>query len=82
MNQILKDTVYNRGTAKQVQFLADLGGMNEEETEILFDIHNGRTDVWIQEEHSLSRKAYERIEEAVRAKLLLAVFFCINKAMD
>lgn len=82
MNQVLKDTIYGKGTAKQIQFIADLGGMNEEETEILFDIHNGRTELWIQEERNLSRKTYERIEESIRAKVLLAVFFCINKAMD
>lgn len=30
----------------------------------------------------LSRKSFERIVEAVRAKLLLAVFECINAHMD
>lgn len=82
MNQIIKDTIYGKGTRAQVQFLADMGGMNEEETQILFDLHDGRSDLWIQEERGLSRKAYDRIEESIRAKLLLAVFFCINKAMD
>lgn len=82
MNQILKDTVYGKGTTKQIEFLSEMGGMNEEEKEILYDIHYGRSDIWIQEEHNLSRKSYERIEESIRAKILLAVFFCINKAME
>jgi len=82
MNQVLKDTVYGKGTAAHVSFMARCGGMNDEETEILKLIHEGKTDVFIQEEMSMSRKAYERVEESVRAKLLLAVFHCINFTMD
>lgn len=82
MNQYLKDTVYGKGTAAQVKFMAELGGMNEEETQVLHLIHSGKTDLYIQEEMSLSRKAYERVEESVRAKLLIAVFHCINYTMD
>lgn len=33
MNQTLKDTVYGKGTKRQVEFMAELGGMNEEEKE-------------------------------------------------
>lgn len=82
MNQILKDTVYGKGTRKQVQFMADIGGMNTEETLMLYLIHDGKTEIYIQEEMGLSRKAYERIEESVRAKLLLAIFECINCHME
>ena len=82
MNQILKDTIYGKGAKTQVQFLADLGGMNEEETQVFWLIHKGFSDLRIQEETAMSRKAYERVEESVRAKLLLAVFHCINYTMD
>lgn len=82
MNQFIKDTVYGKGTQKQVDFMKLLGGMNEEESKLFQMIHEGKTDVYIQEELSLSRRSYLRVEESVRAKLLLAVFDCINHRMD
>lgn len=82
MNQVLKDAVYGKGTRRQVEFMAKLGGMNDEEKAILMLFHEGKTDTYIQLELGLSRKAYERIEEAVRAKLTIAIFTCINKTYD
>ena len=82
MNQVLKDSVYKKGTIRQVDFMAEVGGMNEEERAIFHLIHEGKTDIYIQQELSLSRKAYARIEESIRAKLLLVVFECINHYMD
>ena len=82
MNQCLKDVVYRKGTQKQLNFLAAIGGMNNEEKLVFQLIHDGNTDLYIQEELCLSRKAYERIEESVRAKLLIAIFECINQYMD
>lgn len=82
MNQCLKDSVYNRGTKKQAVFMAEIGGMNEEETEVFLLIHSGKKDQVIMDVMGLSRKSFERIVEAVRAKLLLAVFECINAHMD
>ena len=78
MNQCLKDTVYGKGTQKQIDWMARIGGMNEEETKVFNMIHNGKTDTFIQEEMGMSRRGYERVEESVRAKLLLATFECIN----
>ena len=82
MNQILKDIVYGKGTQRQVNFMAELGGMTEEERSVFQMIHEGQTDLFIQEELCLDRKTYKRIEEAVRAKLLIAVFECINCHME
>lgn len=82
MNQILKDTVYGKGTQRQVNFMAEIGGMNEEERQMFQLIHEGKSDIYIQQEMSLSRKAYERIEELVRSKLLIACFECINCHME
>lgn len=82
MNQVLKDAVYNRGNNKQMEFLAKIGGMNEEESELLRLTHIGKSDSYIQDVMNVSRKGYERIVEAVRAKLLLSVFECINFYMD
>lgn len=82
MNQCFKDRVYNRGTLKQVEFLAELGGMNQEEKEIFILIHGGKTESYIQDIKGLSRKSYERIEENIRAKLLIAIFECINSKMN
>lgn len=82
MNQILKDSVYGMGTQKQAKFMADIGGMNDEERTVFYMLHEKKSDLTIQEELGLSRKAFERIESSVRAKLLLAVFQCINYHMD
>lgn len=82
MNQILKDCVYGKGTKRQVQFLSQIGGMNEEECQVLQYIHERKTDSFIQDIMGLSRKAYDRVEESVRAKLLIAIFECINCHME
>lgn len=82
MNQYLKDIVYGKGTQKQIFFLAKIGGMNEEETKILNLIHNQETDLDIQLEMGMDKKTYARVEESVRAKLLLAIFECINCHME
>lgn len=82
MNQHLKECVYNKGTMKQVNFIADVGGMNDEERQVFTHIHNGKTDVYIQDVMCLNRKAYERIEESVRSKMSIAVFECINFYMN
>lgn len=82
MNQVLKYTIYGKGTLEQVRFLAKIGGMNEEETQLFELLHNGSPDEYIQDVLGVSRRTYERIEEAVRAKLTIALFTCINKAID
>lgn len=56
MNQCFKDKIYNRGTLKQVEFMAELGGMNKEEKEIFILIHEGKTEAYIQDVKGLSRK--------------------------
>lgn len=82
MNQVLKDRVYHYGTQKQIDFIATIGGMTEEETKVFKMIHDGKSDLYIQEEIGVSRKTYNRIEESIRAKLMLAIFDCINHRMD
>lgn len=78
MNQILKDRIYGKGTKKQAEFMALLGGMNTEETTLFMLLHEGHSDLFIQEEMCLDRKSFNRIEEAVKAKLTIAVFHCID----
>ena len=78
MNQYLKDIVYGKGTQRQIDFLAHLGGMTDEEYKVFNLIHQQATDLDIQLEMALDKKTYARVEESVRAKLLLAVFECIN----
>jgi len=78
MNQVLKDVIYGKGTQEQVDFMAYLGGMNEEEKQVFQMIHEGETDLNIQVYMGVDKKTYQRIEESVRAKLLIAVFECIN----
>lgn len=82
MNQCLKDTIYGKGTQKQVDFMATLGGMNELETKVFQLIHEGKTDLYIQEELALSRTSYQKVEDSVRSKLLVAVFECITCHME
>lgn len=82
MNQTLKDTVYGKGTKRQVEFMAELGGMNEEEKEMFYLIHEGKPDQVIMDCMNLSKRSYARVEESVRAKLLLAIFDCINHRME
>lgn len=83
MNQVLKDTVYGKGTQKQVDMLAQLGGMNDEETRMLNLFHRGYTETAIKIEMGLSsNNSFARIESAVRAKLTIAIFTCINAMED
>lgn len=82
MNQILKDTIYTKGSRKQIEFISELGGMNEEEKTMLNLYHTGHTDLFVMEEMGLDRKSHARVEESMRAKLLLAVFECIHYYYD
>ncbi len=82
MNQALKFFIYSKGSPAQVKYMADLGGMNDEEYKVFNMLHMQYTDLAIQEEMGLDRKSYQRIEESVRAKLLIAVFECIHYTMD
>lgn len=82
MNQVIKELIYGKGTMRQVEFMAKLGGMNEEETKVFKLLHQLKSETYIELELGMSRKTYERIEESVRAKLLIAVFTCINKTYD
>ena len=83
MNQVLKDTVYGKGTQRQVDLMVRLGGMNEEEAKMLNLLHQGKTETAIKLEMGLSsNNSYSRIESAVRAKLTIAIFHCINYTDD
>ena len=81
MNQILKSAVYALGTADQLEFLADLGGMNAREKKFLMLLHEGQTDAFIESECGIDHKKYQSFEQMVRLKLTVAVFNCINQAM-
>lgn len=82
MNQNLKECVYGKGNDKQVDFLANLGGMNDEEKKVFIMLHKGKPDTFIQDELGISRSAFIKIEDSVRTKLNIAVFDCINIAMN
>lgn len=82
MNQILKDVVYGKGTQKQIDFIAEIGGMNEEETKIFNMIHRKVPDEVIQDELGICKNSYRRVEESIRAKLTIAIFECINCHME
>lgn len=81
MNQNLKDCVYGKGNQKQVDFIAEIGGMNKEEKTVFNLLHEGKSDTFIQDELGVSRSAYIKLEDSVRTKLTVAIFHCINIAM-
>lgn len=81
MNQVLKETVYGKGTQEQVEFIQNLGGMNPTEKQIFQMLHDGKGDLDIQMDLALDRKTYERMVYNVRQKTAIAVMSCINLAM-
>lgn len=82
MNQVLKDHVYSMGCMAEVRFLAEIGGMNDEEQRVFELYHEGKTDLFVQEELGIDKKTLSRIEESVRTKLTVAIIKCINFSMD
>ena len=81
MNQILKN-IYRLGNLEQVGFISELSGMTEEERYLFFKLHEGDTDLNIQTDMNLSRSAYEDMVDAVRIKLIVGVFNCIDYRMN
>lgn len=65
-----------------MRFLAEIGGMNDEEKNVLEMFHELKDEAYICDMLGLDHKAYQTIEESVRCKMLLAVFECINAHMD
>lgn len=82
MNQALKDRVYGKGTKKQLLYMAELGGMNEEQRTVLLMLHEGKSDTFIEDTMGITRETRKRIEDAISAKLSIAIFHCIDVAMD
>lgn len=82
MNQTIKEVVYKKGSAKQIKFIAEIGGMDEEETNVFKLIHEGRSDEYIIDVLGMSRKSYKKVEDAMRTKLVVALFECINSHMN
>lgn len=82
MNQIIKEVVYKKGTQRQVDFLAEIGGMNMEEREFFQRAHEGQIDEVIGQEMGLDKKAFSRVENAVSVKLNVAIFECIYGHME
>lgn len=82
MNQAIKDNVYKLGNNDHVNFMAFVSGMDDEESQVLMMLHQGCSDITIQNDMGLTRKSYDRIERTVRVKLALGMFQLINDAMD
>lgn len=81
MNQTIKEVVYKKGSHKQINFIAEIGGMDEEETSVFKLIHEGRSDEYIIDVLGMSRKSYKKVEDSMRTKLVVALFECINGYM-
>lgn len=78
MNQIIKELVYKKGTPQQIDFIAELGGMDEREKQFFELAHKGKTDDFIREELFLDKKGFSDLEKLVSVKLNIAVFQCIS----
>lgn len=78
MNQILKEAVYSKGTEDQINVLADVGGMNQEERDMLHLMHENKDDQYIQDAMHVSRKSFEKIQVGMRTKLNIAIFRCVD----
>lgn len=82
INQTIKEVVYGKGTNEQIMFLAELGGMNEEETELFKMLHDCKSDIYIMQKLNLTNRSYAKIEQSVRSKLTIAVFTCISRVYE
>ena len=82
MNQTLKDRFYSNGTQRHIKYVASVGGMTEEETEVLKLLHEKRDDEFIMDALSMDKKRLAQVEKMVGMKtayaLLHAVDFCIK----
>lgn len=81
MNQTIKEIVYKKGNSKQINFIAEIGGMTTEEKEVFKLIHEGRSDEYIIDVLGMTRKSYKKVEDAMRTKMVVALFECINSHM-
>lgn len=82
INKTLKEIVYGKGTIEQIEFLAELGGMTEEETELFKLLHYGKSDLYIMQKLNLSNRPFLKVEQNVRLKLTIAVFTCISRVYE
>ena len=82
MNQALKERFYSNGTQRHIKYVASVGGMTEEETEVLKLLHEKRDDEFIMDSLSMDKKRLAQVEKMVGMKtayaLLHAVDFCIK----
>ena len=81
MNQVLRRRVYGKGTQRELDYIAQVGGMNAVEREVFMLLHDGHDAEYIKAELYIDRKKYDEIENAISTKLAIAVFYCINNSM-
>lgn len=82
MNQVIKRVIYTKGTPEQVDYIAKIGGMSDDEREVLRCWHDAKTDLFMQEEIGCDKKALSDIEICTRMKVAIAVFRCIDRCME
>ena len=82
MNQALKERFYSNGTQRHIKYVASVGGMTEEETEVLKLLHEKRDDEYIMDALSMDKKRLAQVEKMVGMTtayaLLHAVDVCIK----
>lgn len=82
MNQYLKNAVYEKGSRAQLAFLEEISGMTELECKMIEAWHEGGlTDEGVWLKLGLTQTSAKPVEDAIRAKLAIAVFHCIDYCM-
>lgn len=82
MNQTLKDRFYSNGNSRHVKYVAKMGGMTDEEADLLKLLNEKRDDRFIMDALSIDKNRLQALEKNVSTKtayaILHAIDFCIQ----
>lgn len=78
MNQFLRGAVYATASEKEMDYVCENSGMNDEEKIVFKMICKGFSELYIQNELGLSAKSYKAVEGQIRRKTLVCIHHCIN----
>lgn len=82
MNQTLKDRFYSNGNSRHVRYVAKMGGMTNEEADLLKLLNEKRDDHHIMDSLAIDKNRLQALEKSVGIKtayaILHAIDFCIQ----
>lgn len=82
MNPVVRNRVYGKGNRHHVEFMIELCGFNDLESDMFRLLHEGKSDQYIEDALGITKPTREALESSIGAKLGIGIFECINKAMD